>query len=506
MRTTLIRLLLGVGMLTAGQESNGAKPNILLILTDDQGWSTLGCYGGELVATPNLDRLASEGARFTDAYVTSQCTPTRATLLSGQYTARNGMWHVVPWYGCPWALIAERPFVEQFPRNAATIASELRQAGYVTGIMGKWHLTTGRDGSYQGLRPERAHYYGFDYAAPLLEASEFKSGGDRGVGTLTRQAIDFISNNRERPWFCFLSHHMIHGNVVAPSELEDKYRDLGFGDEGPNRAVYLAGLECIDRSVGMLMSRLETLGEADETVVVFLSDNGGIDQRLEHRSLAKPHPPAPLLRPNMAEYDNTPLRAGKGSIYEGGIRVPLIIRWPDVVVPGTVVREPVHAVDLAPTFFQIAGHAKSERDVLDGVDLSQALETGKDSRLADRPVYQYCPIYDLNWGLTPCASVRQGDLKLIEFFGDRFDARHQYVAGHRIELYNLRDDIGETKNLAAMLPERSTELLGLLHSWMQDLGVSSTGPNPHHTSSRAFETTSSKPNWLLRDRSTSRPR
>lgn len=477
------------------------RPNILLVLTDDQGWSTLGCYGGKIVATPNLDRLAAEGARFTSACVTSQCTPTRASLLSGQYTARNRMWHVIQWYGCPWARMEERPFLEQFPRGKLTIASELKRAGYVTGIVGKWHLTSNEDGDYHGLRPGHSHHYGFDFAAPVLSKDEFHEGADRGLSTLTQQALDFIGQHRDQPWFCFLSHHMIHGKVVAPASLEANYRKQGYGDVGPNRAVYLAGLEAIDQSVGTLMTRLDELNETREIIVIFLSDNGGIHERLEHRSLATPHPAAPhpaapQLTPNLREYDNAPLREGKGSIYEGGVRVPMIVRWPGSVQPGTVIHEPVHAVDIAPTLFHIARHVPKDISMFDGVDLSELLKYGRDSRLGERPIYQYSPFYDLNWALTPCASIRMGRYKLIEFFGDRFDVTHQYVPGRHVELYDLSRDLGEKENLAEQKPELTTQLLKQLHTWMSECEVQPAERNPHHDPVRAFQTTNRKPGWL----------
>ncbi len=485
------------GLANLATAETAQPPNVLLILTDDQGWSTLGCYGGRIVDTPNLDRLATEGARFTSAYVTSQCTPTRATLLSGQYTARNRMWHVIGWYGCPWARIEELPFREQFPRGKATLASELKWAGYATGIMGKWHLTNNADGDYQGLRPGHSAHYGFDFAAPVLTKDEFSQGADRGVATLTQAALEFIDEHRNQPWFCFLSHHMIHGTVVAPTTLEDKYRQRGFGEEGPNRAVYLAGLETIDRSIGKLMDGLQAMGEAENTVVIFLSDNGGIDERLEHRSLAKPHSDAPKLQANLREYDNAPLRDGKGSIYEGGVRVPMIVRWPSVVPAGLVIQQPVHAVDIAPTISGMAGHTWTTEAPLDGMDLSELLKTGHDGRLDTRPIFQYCPFYDLNWGLTPCASVRMGDYKLIEFFGDRFDAQHQYIPGRRIELYELSNDLGETHNLAERQPSTAAKLLERLHTWMSETDVQAPEQNLHHDPARAFETTRSKPEWLV---------
>ena len=488
----LTALLIGCGQ---AEEASSRQPNILFILTDDQGWPTLGSYGGDIVPTPNIDRLAVEGARFTAAYVTPICTPTRATLLSGQYTARSGMFHVLinPWYGSPFARMEEIPYTEQYPRDGFTIARGLKAAGYTTGMVGKWHLTTGRDGEYMGINPEYAHLYGFDWAGPVLSRDEFKDGGDRGVMTLTDQAIEFVSNAGDKPWFFFLSHHMIHSDVVAPDDIAQEYRDRGYGDVGPNRAIYLAGLDIIDRSVGRLITKLEELGLAQDTMIVFLTDNGGVDDRHEHRSLELPHPPAPKFGYNLQEYSNAPLRDGKGSNYEGGVRVPMVVRWPGTIEPGTVIDTPVHAIDIAPTFLEAASAPMPDDHHLDGVSLTRLMRTGADESLDDRPLYQYYPSYDFNWGLTPSASMRRGDYKLIEFFGDRVDENRQYIAGHHIELYNLRDDIGEQINLAESDPERTESMTKQLHVWMDGLGAKPSGPNPHHDPDRAFVTTRDKP-------------
>lgn len=490
----LVGLWCALGNSAAASASE--PPNILLILTDDQGWPTLGCYDGQHVATPHLDRLASQGARFTDAYVTSQCTPTRATLLTGQYTARHGLWHVLSWYGYPYAHMTEPPFSEQYTREAFTIAKGLRSAGYATGIMGKWHLTSNADGNYMGLRPEAAHHYGFDYAPPLLSQDEFADGADRGVETLTDQALEFIEQNRERPWFCFLSHHMIHGVVVAPETLTAKYREQGYGDEGPNRAVYLAGLECIDRSVGRIMERLEQLGEANNTLLLFLSDNGGIDQRLAFKNLPEPHPENPTFLPDVQEYDNAPLREGKGSIYEGGVRVPWIVHWPERVQPGTTISTPVHAIDILPTCFQAAHAERPKGHPIDGKSLLELMTAGADETLQHRALFQYYPFYDLRWGLTPSASIRVGDFKLIEFFGDRVDSDGRYQIGHHLELFHLREDLGERHNLADSEPRRVRLLQQQLHAWMRQVRAEMPAVNPHAVPARAFAETREKPEWL----------
>lgn len=470
---------------------NITQPNILLILTDDQGYPTLGSYGGKIVATPALDQLAEEGLRFTDAYVTSQCTPTRASLLTGQYTARNGLWHVIGWYGYPWARMTEPPFREQLDRETFTLPKGLRAAGYETAIFGKWHLTTNEDGHYMGLKPEAAQHYGFSYAAPVISREAFVEGQDRGVRLLTEQALDWIAQQEEKPWFCFLSHHMIHGKVVAPDSLVAAYQAQGYGTEGPNRAVYLAGLELIDWSVGELVAGLEKMGISDETLIVFISDNGGIDTRLNFKGLRYTDPEGVQMPIEMEEYDNAPLREGKGSIYEGGVRVPMVIRWPGQQDVGRVITAPVHIIDLVPTFFEAAGAVS--KHPLDGYNLIPWIYGENNPELANRPVFQYAPFYDLRWGLTPSASIRQGPYKLIEFFGDRIDEHQTYQPGHHLELYHLDKDLGETTNLATTQPEVAQTLLTQLHDWIAEVGVPIPVENPNYDPARAFEETREKP-------------
>ncbi len=475
-------------------ENSLARPNILLVLTDDQGYKTIGSYGGEHVHTPHLDQLAARGMRFTDAYVTSQCTPTRASLLTGQYTARNGMWHVIGWYGYPWARMREPAYVENLSRETYTLPKGLQQAEYRTAIVGKWHLTTNEDGHYMGLNPQAAHHYGFDFAPPVIDRAVFNDGGDRGVYDLTEQALGFIGANKDQPWFCLLSHHMIHGKVVAPDSLVNKYRKLGYGEEGPYRAVYLAGLELIDWSVGRLVAGLEQLGEFEETMIVFISDNGGIDERLDWRTVTYDRPEGFQFDVDIREYDNAPLRAGKGSIYEGGVRVPMIVHWPEVIKKASVVSDPVHIIDLVPTFLELAGTEPAHP--LDGTSLVPLFRKAPMAPLAERPIFQYCPFYDLNWGLTPCASIRLGDYKLIEFYGDQIDAHHHYSIGNRIELYNLKNDIGETTDLSQTQPEIAKSLSEKLDAWLEKMGADTPTLNERYDPKRAFESTREKPAWL----------
>ncbi|MEM9701077.1 MAG: sulfatase-like hydrolase/transferase [Planctomycetota bacterium] len=473
-------------------------PNLLVILTDDQGWPTLGCYGGEIVPTPHLDALAARGTRFARAYVTPQCTPTRATLLTGLYPPQHRMWHVIPPYGLPYARLAEPPFRPSLPRSAHTFPKALQAAGYTTAIAGKWHLTTDRDGHYVGLQPAASAYFGFDHAPPILESSYFADGSDRGVDALTEQTLAFVAENRAEPWFCLLSHHAVHGRIVAPDGLTEAYRERGYGDEAPNRAVYLALLEHLDASVGRLVAGLEELGEAEETVIVFLSDNGGVDVRHQPTDL----PPAAdgaTIPAQTREYDNAPLREGKGSMYEGGTRTPLIIAGPGVAA-GRVIDAPVHAVDLAPTLVSLAGGDPSAHGY-DGVDLTPALagdERFITEELADRPVFQYLPFYELRWGQTPCATVVRGRWKLIEFFGDRIEAGDApgrapeeddglYRVGPTVELYDLAADPGEQVERSGDRPAVTADLRNILRAWLKETGAVIPGPNPNFDPARGFE-------------------
>ena len=366
-------VLLFLALLQVCAASTGTRlPNILFILTDDQGWTSLSCYGNKLVVTPHLDSLARDGVRFTDAYVMPQCTPTRAALLSGQHTARNGMWHVIPWYGSPWAPVTEPAYREQFPRDAFTVAKGLHAAGYATGIAGKWHLTTGADGDYTGLKPEAGWHYGFDFVAPRGPGTQ--NTGDKWVDHLTDQAIGFIERQRDRPWFFYLAHHTLHNTLTAPPDLVAKYRARGAPEKGLGNATYLASIEHLDNSVGRLLARLDALGLRDDTLVVFLTDNGGLDTMWALPAMSNdPDDGSAPLKAREQQFDNAPLRSGKGTAYEGGIRVPCLVRWPGVARAGLVSTEPVHVVDWLPTLLAAAGTRAPAGYKVDGTDIRPAL-------------------------------------------------------------------------------------------------------------------------------------
>jgi arylsulfatase A len=464
----------GIRQSVAAQTGDARKdgpPNIVLIFIDDMGWPAVSCMGNRHVATKHIDRLAEEGMLFTDAYVNPQCTPSRASLLTGQHTARNRFWHVVGRYGYPYMRMQEPPYEENLDRDVYTLAEMLRDNGYVTALNGKWHLHTWNsrypdpDGYYTYLFEKAKDCYGFDYVT-IPEDMLYHEKGDKGVDFLTDEAIRFMNENRERPFFVYLSHHTIHRPVLAPQALVEKYRKKGYPEEGVFNATYLAAIEHLDNATGRLLDFLDESGLAGNTVVIFLSDNGGVDM----------------------EFANDPLRYGKGSMYEGGIRVPMMVRWPGLVEPGTVCNTPVHIIDLYPTLLEVAGGEMKQPWVLDGQSLLHLL-TQERSSLGRDALFWYMPLYDASWGATPCAIIRKGNLKLIEFFGDYVDRENdwEYIPGGRTELYDLSVDIGEKHDLAGHRPELVRELRAALYRWIDSMDAPLPVLNPRYDPERLWE-------------------
>lgn len=483
LRVTFVLALLLFGM---ANFAFAEQPNILFILTDDQGWPSVSFNGNSRVQTHNVDRLASEGMRFTDAYVMSQCTPTRAALLTGQHTARNGMWHVIGrWYGYPWARVAEPSFVENLPRSSFTIAKGLKAAGYTTGCFGKWHLTINKDGGYVQLKQQAAHHYGFDVSAKP-PSPRYHAEGDKGVDWLTDQTIEFIETNRDRPWFAYLSHHTIHGPVLAPQQLVEKYKRNGAPDSGHFNATYLASIEHFDQSVGRLTKALDRLGLTKSTIVIFLADNGGVDTQYDLPGSNSP------LTIKEQQYDNMPLRGGKGMPYEGGIRVPCVVRWPQVIRPNQVETTPIHVTDWLPTLLEVSGGMAPVDAKIDGQSLVPLF---KGETIPQRDLFWYMPLYDLRWAATPCSIVRRGNWKLLEFHGDWFDDSMQLQVGHRLELYNLAEDLGESTNLAEQNSTRAKAMQARLHQWIRETGAAVPVENQHYDPDKWFLETTEKQPW-----------
>ncbi len=428
------------------------RPNIVFILADDLGWTDLGVQGSRYYETPNIDALAAQGMRFSSYHNCQNCTPTRAALMSGQYGARTGVYTVGGINRFPWQTRSLRPVdnVTNLPLDRITIAQSLKKAGYVTGMFGKWHI--GQQGDYH---PGRR---GFDEAIVSMGKhfdfdTDPKTEYPRGqylADFLTDKAVDFIQRHQDESFFLYVPHFAVHSPLDAKVELIERFKTkppVG----GHRNPTYAAMIASVDESVGRILDALKELELADNTVVIFSSDNGGVGG-YEREGIG---------RKAGDTTDNAPLRSGKGSLYEGGTRVPLIVRWPEVVQPGSTCDVPTIHVDVYPTLLDMAGAKPPAGYPLDGESLVPLLRDGSAS-LHRSAIYQHFPGYLGNgpgkWRTTPVGLVHVGDWKLMEFYED-----------HHLELYNLRDDIGESKNLAAQMPEKAAELRDKLTAWRQQI-------------------------------------
>ena len=429
----------------------GERPNVVLIMADDLGWTDLGCFGSTYYETPHLDRLQSQGLKFTSAYTCGpNCAPTRACLISGLYTPRHGVYTVKT------GARGEERFRKLIPveNNAtlelkfATIAEVLKQAGYSTAHFGKWHLgdlahagpkQQGFDHVVDGNPGVRGGYFS-PYKNPYL------SEGPRGeniTDRLSDEAVQYIMKHRDESFFVYLPYHAVHSPWQGKKELVEKYKHhppVG----GHRNPTYAAMIETLDTGVGRILETLDILDLTDNTLVIFYSDNGGVGGYREAG-----------VRGGKNITSQAPLRGGKGMLYEGGIRVPMIVRWPGVVEPGSTCDTPITSVDFLPTLAEIAGaKASKEQDGVSFVGLLKGNAIDRDAIYWHFPGYLQASEEEGTWRTTPCGAIRSGPWKLIEFFEDG-----------ETELYNVQNDIGETKNLTDQFPEKVAELHAKLQAW-----------------------------------------
>lgn len=421
----------------SAQAAGPDKPNIVLVLADDLGINDLACYGRQDQRTPQLDSLAASGLRFTTAYTAQPiCSPSRAALMTGKSPSRLHLTNYLP--GRPDAPSQKllQPVIEgQLPLEERTLAEWLRDAGYATGLFGKWHL-----GNKEAFGPERQ---GFDVVVmPPPNTKPSADEGGKGEYAITRAAEKFIEEHRDQPFFCYVPHNNPHIPLGAKPELIESNR-------GAFHPTYAAMIETLDDAVGRLVRKVDQLGLSERTIFIFTSDNGGL------HVLESPGTPAT---------HNTPYRAGKGYVYEGGLREPLIIRWPGVAEAGRTVDAPVVLTDLVPTLLEAAGIQVAKTvGPLDGVSLMGLLQ-GKP--LSERPLFWHFPNYT-NQGGRPAGAMRLGDWKLVENFEDG-----------SLELYDLKGDPGEKHNLAEQEPQRAAQMRDQLAAWRTRIGAQMLTPNP----------------------------
>ena len=425
-------MLLGL----VGQAADAVKPNIVLVLADDLGVNDLACYGRRDHRTPNLDALAAAGARFTTAYTAQPiCSPSRAALMTGKCPARLHLTNYLP--GRPDAPSQKliQPIIEgQLPLEEPTIAEWLRGAGYSTGLFGKWHLGN------KGFSPAEQ---GFDVVVtPPANTEPGRDEGGKGEYAITAAAEKFIEQNRDKPFFCYVPHNNPHIPLAAKAELIEKNKDAF-------HPTYAAMIETLDDAVGRLIRKVDELGLTERTIFIFTSDNGGLHV-LEFPSTPATH--------------NTPYRAGKGYVYEGGLREPLIVRWPGVIASGKSIDAPVVLTDLVPTLLEAAGiNLAKTVGPLDGVSLLPLLKEGK---APQRSLFWHFPNYT-NQGGRPAGAMRSEQWKIVENFEDS-----------SVELYDLANDPSEQKDLAQQDPERAAKMQKELAAWRVRVGAQMPTTNP----------------------------
>jgi arylsulfatase A-like enzyme len=459
-----LRLVLILTALLGADAARGAPPHVVLIVVDDLGWMDLRCQGNDRLNTPRIDALAKQGVRFTSAYASAPvCSPTRAALITGLAPARlhvtqHGKDGPAFW---PKVRKLQPPAAGHvLPLQAATLATRLKAAGYATGFFGKWHLS-GEDRPKDPAAEGPAFWpgrHGFDvnvggcglggpptYFDPYrIPAIKPRKKGEYLTDRLADEAIAFMRDNRAKPMFVCLWTYNVHYPFEAPAELVAKYK----GREGPGlkNAVYAAQVDATDRAVGKVLDELDRLGAAEDALVVFTSDNGGWD----------------------GATDNRPLRSGKGDLYEGGLRVPLVVRWPGVVArgkpvtPGTTSDTPVVSTDLSATVLDAAGVKVGRNETLDGVSLRPLLE-GK--KLDRESLFFHYPHYAWHKGNRPGGAVRSGPYKLIRRYDD-----------NSLELFDLANDIGEKQNLARKKPDLAAKLDAQLGRWLKETGAQMPSP------------------------------
>ena len=464
-------------------KKSAKRPNFVFILVDDLGWTDLGCFGSSFYETPNIDRLAFEGMKFTDGYAACPvCSPTRASIMAGKYPARMD---TTDYFGAagPGARrwknkkVLPAAYINRLPLEEVTIAEALREEDYNTFFAGKWHLGPSEEfwpkrqgfdvnkGGWSSGGPYGPGKYFVPYGNPRLEDGP---KGEHLPDRLATETVKFINDNKDKPFLTYLSFYSVHTPLVCREDIKQKYIEkknkLGleaeWGTEGKRKVrlvqehtVYAAMVEAMDRACGKVLDALKELSLDDNTIVIFMSDNGGL-------STSEGHPTS-----------NLPLRAGKGWMYEGGIREPMLIKWPGVTKPGSLCGEPVISTDFYPTMLEMAGLDLRPEQHLDGVSLVPLLKGKK--TLGRKAIYWHYPHYG-NQGGSPTSAVRYGNWKLIKWYED-----------DRLELYNLKEDIGEKNNLVDKKPELAGKLHKLLNEWLKKVDAKYPTRNPQAKTKRS---------------------
>jgi len=449
------------------------KPNIILILADDLGWADVGCNGNDFIETPHIDGLAADGMRFTDFYAAGAvCSPTRASIQSGQNQARMGLTAHIPGHWRPFERVLTPVNRMAMATEIVTVGEALREAGYATGYIGKWHL-----GNHPPFAPQNQGYdFTVEIGGPHLPG-RFRSRhpdfspkpGQYRTDFEADVSEHFITENKEAPFFLIVSPYAVHIPLAAMSERVEKYQRKAeeTGRDLPH-PVYAAMVEHLDDMVGRIVAAVEENGLTDNTLIAFTSDNGGLYRRYDFNPDADDDVTT-----------NAPLRGEKGQLYEGGIRVPLVVKWPKGVPAGSESDAVSISHDFYPTFVELAGGSLPENQAIDGVSLAGVLADPA-AGLDREAIYFHYPHYHHD---RPASAIREGDWKLIEYLDNTGEAA----------LFNLAEDIGEENDLSEAKQGRVADLRKKLQAWKTTVAARITIPNPTYDPHRAGEW------WSLRN-------
>ncbi|TRX60006.1 sulfatase [Fulvivirga sp. M361] len=464
--TTIVKILI-ISILTFKctsnhEQKNLKKPNLVFILIDDMGWADLPSYGNKFNETPNIDRLTKQGVRFTDAYASSPvCSPSRAAILSGQYPARFGLNDFIPGHFRPFEKLTVPVNRTQYlPNSVTTFGEQIQSAGYETAYFGKWHLGWNGDvlpaGQGFGTSIVFNGWTHFNIKNSLNPKDQSIPDSTYLTDYLTKKTLDFMEEKKDSSFAVVLSHYAVHIPLQAKEALIKKYEAKPKADGYVSNPTYAAMIEYVDQSVGQVLDKIEELGLEENTIVVLFSDNGGLVQRYDKAN-------------DIIVTNNDPLRGEKGSVYEGGIREPLIVKWPGVAESGTQTNAIVAGVDLFPTFMEMLNIPSDSNAILDGKSFVPAFT--RQETFDSSPVYWHYPVYHHD---RPAGAIRLGKYKLIEHFDT-----------NELSLYDLESDIGETKNLTTSLPEKTRELHRLLQEWRSLVDAAMPEPNPAYDPAKA---------------------
>ncbi len=460
-----------LGCSSSVPEQTASRPNIVILLVDDWGWSDASCMGSDLYETPNIDALAAEGMRFTTTYAAcTVCSPTRAALLTGQYPGRLHLTDWIRGHNRPDAKLLPPVWTMKLEAQHITLAEALRAEGYHTATVGKWHLEPSGDPDQDDYIPEKhgfdiniagnqwgqppSYYYPYTREGhPEHTLGPMPPGGEVGeylTDRLTDEALKIVDGWKDDPFFLYMPYFAVHTPIESRTDDAAPFEARVKPGMRHTDTEYAGMLTAVDRSVGRIRARLKELGIADNTVIFLTGDNGGLDRHDTGRPT-----------------ENAPLRDGKGSAYEGGVRVPGIVYWPGVTKPASVSDEPIITVDYYPTVLDILGIAGDPEynKKVDGVSLTPLLRDPS-ATLGRTELYWHYPHYH-TMGATPHSAIRDGNFRLVEFYEDG-----------RTELYDLSSDIGEAHDLSAEMPEKAAELKAKLVAWRAKVGAQDPRPNP----------------------------